>query len=255
MDDHRSAWVVRPEPKERARLRLFCAPHVGGGAMTFRAWTPAMPEDVELCALELPGRGRRLRETPFDQLRPLVESLVDAVLPELDQTYALFGHSFGALVAFELARKLRERGARAPALLCVSGAKAPHLLGGGTTHTLPDGALIAKVRRLGGTPEAVLENADLVAALLPAIRADFQALETYRYSGGRPLDCPILGLGGAADREVDRGSLAAWAELTTADFNLRMLPGDHFFVHRFHTQILDILGEALAPVRARSSEG
>jgi len=175
-----------------------------------------------------------------------VDALADSILPYLDRPYALFGHSFGALVCFELARELHNRLAPMPVLLCVSGAKAPQLLIDGTTiHMLPDTLLLDKVRQLGGTPEEVLENEELVSALLPAFRADFEVLETYIYSDATPLRCPILGLGGAADHQVDRASLRAWAEHTDAGFKLEMFPGDHFFIHRAQPQILQILGAAI----------
>jgi medium-chain acyl-[acyl-carrier-protein] hydrolase len=246
MIDPVSTWIVRPNPNEHADLRLFCVPHVGGSAMIFRTWPQDLPDYVEVCAIELPGRGRRIKEAPFSCLRSLVDALADSILPYLDRPCALFGHSFGALVCFELARELRNRLVPIPVLLCVSGAKAPQfLVDGSSIHMLPDPRLIDKVRRLGGTPEAVLENEELVSALLPALRADFEALETYVYSDATPLRCPILGLGGAADHRVDRDSLRAWAEHTIAGFKLEMFPGDHFFIHQAQPQILQTLGAAL----------
>jgi medium-chain acyl-[acyl-carrier-protein] hydrolase len=251
MIDPASAWIVRPNPNEHAGLRLFCVPHVGGSAMIFRTWPQDLPDYVEVCAIELPGRGRRIKEIPFSRLRSLVDALAGSILPYLDRPYALFGHSFGALVCFELARELRNRSAPIPVHLFVSGAKAPQLfVDGSSIHTLPDARLIDKVRRLGGTPEAVLENEELVSALLPAIRADFEALETYVYSDAPPLRFPILGLGGAADHRVDRASLLAWAKHTTAGFKLEMFPDDHFFIHEGQTQILQTLGAALERAKA-----
>lgn len=246
MIDPASSWIVRPKPKEHAGLRLFCMPYIGGSAMIYRTWPLDLPDYVEVCAIELPGRGRRIRETPFSRLRSLVEALADSILPYLDRPYALFGHSFGALVCFELARELRNRPAPIPVHLCVSGAKAPQLLtDGSSVHMLPDPDLIDQVRRLGGTPEAVLENEEFVSALLPAIRADFEMLETYSYSDEPPLRCPILGLGGAEDQLVDRASLQAWAEHTTTGFKVEMFPGDHFFIHQAQPQILQTLGAAI----------
>jgi len=245
MGDHLSNWILRPKPNESADLRLFCLPHLGGSAMIYRTWSQHLPDSVEVCAVELPGHGRRIKEVPFSQLGSLVDALVDAILPCLDRPYALFGHSFGALVCFELARELRNRLAPIPIHLCVSGAKAPQLIvDGSSIHLLPDKHLIDKFRHLGGTPETVLENKELVSALLPALRADFEILETYVYSNATPLRCPILGLGGAADNRVDRASLGAWAEHTIAGFKFKIFPGDHFFIHQAQPQILETLGEA-----------
>jgi medium-chain acyl-[acyl-carrier-protein] hydrolase len=243
MVDPSSNWILRPKPNESADLRLFCVPYVGGSAMIFRTWPQDLPDSVEVCAVELPGHGRRIKEAPISHLGSLVEALANAIMPYLDRPYALFGHSLGSLVSFELACELRNRLAPMPVLLCVSGAKAPHLLVDGTTiHMLPDTLLLDKVRRLGGTPEEVLGNEELVSALLPALRADFEVLETYVYSGATPLRCPILGLGGAADNRVDRASLRAWAEHTMAGFKLEIFPGDHFFIHQAQPQILQTLG-------------
>jgi medium-chain acyl-[acyl-carrier-protein] hydrolase len=179
MVDPSSNWIQRPKPNESADMRLFCVPYVGGSAMKFRTWPQDLPDSVEVCAVELPGHGRRIKETPISHLGSLVEALANAIMPFLDRPYALFGHSLGSLVSYELACELRNRLAPMPVLLCVSGAKAPHLLVDGTTiHMLPDTLLLDKVRRLGGTPEAVLENEELVSALLPALRTDFKVLET-----------------------------------------------------------------------------
>jgi len=214
--------------------------------MYFRTWPEDLPDHIEVCAIELPGRGRRINEIPVSDLGSIVDSLADAVMPLLDRPFALFGFSFGALVCFELARELGVRRAPAPVHLCVSGAKAPQLLvGRSSTHKLQDAQLIDEVRRIGGTPEAVLENEELIAALLPAFRADFEALETYEYSGRPPLACPILALGGARDNLVDHPSLQAWAHHTAVGFELKMFPGDHFFIQESQPQVLEIHSKAI----------
>jgi medium-chain acyl-[acyl-carrier-protein] hydrolase len=214
--------------------------------MMFRTWPQHLPDFVEVSAIELPGHGRRIQEIPYSHLRSLVVELADSILPDLDRPYALFGQSLGAIVCFELARELRSRSIPTPIHMCVSGAKAPHLLTVETSiHLLPDLGLIEHMRRLGGTPDSVLENEELVTALLPAFRADYKALETYIYSEGTPFEFPVLVLGGAQDYQVDRTSLQAWSNYTNAGFRLEMFPGDHFFIHKAQKQILQILGDDL----------
>jgi len=246
MNDPSASWIWRPKPNEQADVRLFCIPHAGGSAMIFRTWPQDLPDSVEVCAIELPGHGRRIREAPYSRMRTLVVALVEAMLPYLDRPYALFGHSFGALVCFEAARALKNHQGSSPAHLCISGAKAPQLVADGSFfHKQPDAVLIDEVRRLGGTPEAILENEEMASAMLPAIRADYEILETYAYSDAAPLSCPILGMVGAADPEIDRASLQAWAEHTTDGFKMEIFPGDHFYLDQSQARVLQILGMAL----------
>lgn len=246
MNDSAASWIWRPKPNEQAGLRLFCIPHAGGSAMVFRTWPQDLPDSVEVCGIELPGHGKRIREAPYSRLRTLVVAIVEAMRPYLDRPYALFGHSFGALVCFETARELQNPKALSPAHLCISGAKAPQLITDGTQfHRQPDARLIDEVRRLGGTPDAILENEEMVSAMLPAIRADYEILETYVYSDAAPLSCPILGMAGAADSEVDRASLQTWAEHTSDGFKMAIFPGDHFFLYQSQAQVLQTLRMAL----------
>ena len=227
-------------------MRLFCAPYIGGRALMYRNWPDGLPDDIEVCAIELPGHGRRMKEAPYTSLNLLVSDLADSILTYLDRPFAFFGHSFGALVCFEMVRELRSRSSQLPFHLCVSGAKAPQLLDDGAAiHRMADPKLIDQVRSLGGTQAGVLDDGELVAALLPSLRADFQALETYQYTETAPFDFPILALGAVADSQVDRASLQAWAQHTTVGFTLEMFPGNHFFIHQAEKSMLQIIAAAL----------
>jgi medium-chain acyl-[acyl-carrier-protein] hydrolase len=162
----------------------------------------------------------------------LVQDLAPAISPLLDKPFAFFGHSMGAMISFELTRALRRAGAPLPALLFVSGRGAPHLLDPyPQTYDLPEEEFIEELRSLNGSPREVLEHPELMKLMIPLLRADFAVCQTYVYSAEPPLDCPIIGLGGLDDHEVERHLLEPWSEHTTAAFKLRMLPGDHFFVH------------------------
>lgn len=227
-------------------MRLFCLPYAGGGAMTYRRWADSLSPSVEVCAVELPGRGMRLREKPFTRLDALVEAIAIAIRPDLDKPLALFGHSMGAIVSFELARLLRRQYGIDPVYLFVSGRRAPQIPHPKPpTYNLPEPAFLAELRRLNGTPAAVLENTELLQLILPTVRSDFEALETYRYQPEPPLDCAIAAFGGLSDAETNIQELEAWTEQTTAAFSLYMLPGDHFFLDSAQAQIVQCLTQHL----------
>lgn len=238
--------ILCPKPNPQAGLRLFCFPYAGGRASIFRTWPDSLPMTIEVCSVELPGRASRLNEPPFTRLLPLVQALADALSPHLYKPFAFFGHSLGALVSFELARQLRAQGAPAPVHLFVSGVGAPHIRNpDSAVHGLPEPQLKDKLRRLNGTPTAVLEHAELMQIMLPILRADFAIYETYAYADEPPLGCPISVFGGVQDRAVSRERLEAWRDQTSTSFSLRMLPGDHFFIHTAQSLLLRMLSQEL----------
>lgn len=239
-------WLEGRRPNPQARLRLFCFPYAGGGAMIYRRWRDELPATVEVCPVQLPGRETRLLEKPFTALRPLTEALGRAMWSQLDMPFAFFGHSMGAVIGFELARWLRRERGPSPVHLFVSGRTAPHLLDSEPpTYNLPDPEFLEDVRRLNGTPAGVLECSELVQLLLPLLRADFGVCQTYTPLPEPPLDCPITAFGGLQDDRAGRGKLEGWREHTAASFSLRMLPGDHFFVNSSRRLLLQTLSQDL----------
>lgn len=236
-------WLAYREVNPRARLRLFCFPYAGGGASAYRGWAAALPADVEVCPVQLPGRESRLREPAFDRPEPLVAALADALQPHIDLPFAFFGHSMGALLSFEITRELRRRGGPLPLHLFLSGRRAPQVAAREEDiHDLPEAEFVAKLRELNGTPEEVLQHSELMRLLVPVLRADFAVNETYVYRPGEPLDMGVSAFGGLGDAEVTRDDLAGWREQTRGAFRLRMLPGDHFFLHSAR----DLLTESVA---------
>jgi medium-chain acyl-[acyl-carrier-protein] hydrolase len=225
------AWIAFVRPNPAARLRLFCLPHAGGGAVLYRAWPDAMPPEVEVCPVQLPGRGTRLRERPLESMGPLVQELARALRPLLDRPFAVFGHSMGALVGFEWARELRRQGAPLPCHLFMAGRRAPQLADPEPrVHDAPESALVDHVRRLGATPREVLEDPDLMRLLLPALRADLAVCETYAYEDEPPLSCPISALLGREDGHAPPADAEAWRAQTAGPFRMETFPGGHFFV-------------------------
>jgi medium-chain acyl-[acyl-carrier-protein] hydrolase len=245
-------WLIR-RPSQSARLRLFCFPYAGGSALTFRAWGSGLPPDVEVCAVQLPGHGTRMKEQPFARLGPLVRDAAAALRPHLNEPFAFFGHSMGALVAFEVARLLRKEHRLAPRQLFVSGARAPQLdRTEPTTYDLPDSELLEDLRNLNGTPKEVLEEPELMRMLLPILRADFAVCQTYEYAYDLPLECPVTAFGGTVDTAVSRESLEAWRAQTTSDFSFHLLPGDHFFLNVEQALLLRLLTRELRRLTERN---
>ncbi|MEC4818144.1 MAG: thioesterase II family protein [Scytonema sp. PMC 1069.18] len=241
-----NSCVTCPKPNSQASLRLFCFPYAGGSSLVFRSWSNSLPSFVEVCPIELPGRGTQMRTAPFSQMEPLVKSIASALLPYLDKPFAFFGHSMGTLVSFELTRLLRQQNEISPVHLFVSGRRAPQIPDPKPPiHALPEPEFIEELRRLNGTPEAVLENAELMQLLLPILRADFTVLETYVYTHQPPLDCPITVFGGLQDQEANPDELEAWREHTSASFSLHMFPGDHFFINSDRLLLMEVLSKKL----------
>lgn len=224
--------VFRRRINHAAKARLFCFPYAGGSSAIFYRWHEYMSPAVEVCSIQLPGREGRFTMPPYTSMQPLVEAAARALLPFLDKPYVLFGHSFGALVAFELARYLHDQDMQRPMSLLVSAAGAPHV--GRMTdrlHTLPDDELIRQLCLLQGTRQGILQQPEVVQLLLPTIRADLQVFETYAYKDVPPLFCPIAVFGGLDDKRIEPSGLENWRHHTRRGFSLTMLPGDHFFIH------------------------
>lgn len=201
---------------------------------------------IEVCPVQLPGREQRHHEQPYSRISALVGALADVLGPYLDRPFALFGHSMGALVAYELARQLRREGRPGPAHLAVSAMRAPQLPDPEPPlHWLPDARLVERLRTINGTPPAMLDDPETLALYLPALRADLALVETYVHASEPPLDCPITAFGGDADATVPPDALAAWESRTQAGFALETLPGDHFFVNQSRTELLAALTRSL----------
>jgi surfactin synthase thioesterase subunit len=241
---HTYPWVVSSKP--RPRLRLFCLPYAGGGASLFRLWADKLPEDVEVCPVFLPGRERRMQEPPFKRLRPLVEALEQALQPFIDVPFAFFGHSMGALISFELTRHLRRSKWPGPVHLFAASFRAPQLPDRNTPlHNLSDAAFIDMLSRIGGTPQSILEHAELMKMILPIMRADFELCETYEYASESPFDCSITAIGGQEDTLVSVQELEAWHVQTRSSFGLSLFPGDHFFLQNQQDKLLQALAREL----------
>lgn len=244
-----NSWITCPI-SDFTKLRLFCFPYAGGRASIFRSWSASLTPYIEVCPIELPGRGNRLTECPFTRLESLIQSLVPTLLLYLDRPFAFFGHSMGGLISFELAHLLYKNYGLMPSNLFISGRCAPQVSASKPPiHNLPKPEFLNELRNLNGTPEAVLENAELMELLLPSLRADFTVIETYVYTHKPRLNCPITALGGLQDPEVSCDDLEAWREQTNANFLMQMFEGNHFFIHSAQLTLLRFLSQELELVQ------
>jgi medium-chain acyl-[acyl-carrier-protein] hydrolase len=234
-------WISRLRPNTRVSLRLFCFPYAGGGTAPYRPWADALPRTVEVCPVQLPGREMRINQAAFSNIFALVDELVPNIIPLLDKPFALFGHSMGALVAFELARRLMRDHNPLPECLFVSARVAPSVqLKSAPINNLPDDELIREIVQLNGTDKNVLEQTELMKLVLPTLRADLALHEEYRYEEGPLLECPIVAFGGLQDLKIGAEDLDAWRNHTSGSFTKRMLAGDHFFISAPQSSFLNL---------------
>ena len=240
-----SPWLTSSSLQSDATVRLFCFPYAGGSALVFRPWLTELPNNVDVCPVELPGRGSRFSESLCTQWPLLIQTCAQALLPYLDKPFALFGHSFGALLSFELAHILTQVYGKKPVHLFASGRQAPHLPDPSPMHGLSDTLLLQRLNQLNGTPQTVLDNPELLQLLLPVLRADLTLDEVYRYTRTSKLTCPITVLSGLQDPETSKADLCGWREHTTGSFSLNFFPGDHFFIHTAQTAVLKTLTQGL----------
>lgn len=250
-----NGWAVYPSRNANARLRLFCFPYAGGGATVYTAWPRGLPPEVEVVAVQPPGREARITEKAYGNLAELVEAMHPQLLPHLkEKPFAFYGHSNGGLMAYELTRTLRRTGGPMPRHLFIGGRPAPGMADNEEMiHALPHDQFLAALRRFAGTPEEILQNAEIMELIEPVLRADFSLGETYRWTPEPPLDLPISAYGGEQDREVSRAQVEGWREQTTAGFRFRMFPGDHFFLNGDRAMVLQEISRELRPLLASLS--
>ncbi len=240
-------WITCPAPNPTARLRLFCLPFAGGGASVFRSWARALPPTIEVCPIQLPGRENRLRESAHTDILALAELLAARIKPYAQSPFAIYGHSMGALLAFELARALQREGAAPPLALFLSAHCAAHLAPRRPPLCdLPDAELIEALRRLGGLQEEVIQEQELLDILLPTLRADLTLCDRYRYAAGAPLACPLHLYAGRDDLEVRPEDMEPWGEHSSRGASLQVFAGGHFFLRSAADPLLQAIARAAA---------
>ncbi|MFE7564469.1 thioesterase II family protein [Kitasatospora sp. NPDC057500] len=228
--DLEDRWLRRFHRAEQARVRLVCLPHAGGSASYFFPLSHRLAPEAEVLAVQYPGRQDRHTEPLFGDLGEAADRIAEALLLWNDLPVALFGHSMGATIGFEVARRLEAAGT-VPVALFASGRRAPSRVRDEGIHRLADREFLAEMVSLGGASEVLLKDPEMLRLYLPVVRGDYRTAETYRYQEGPALTCPVVGLTGDRDKQAEIENVAAWAEHTTGPFELEVFPGGHFYLN------------------------
>ncbi|CDM92286.1 Thioesterase (modular protein) [Xenorhabdus bovienii] len=244
----RNKLFIIPEPANSPRLRIFCFPYAGGSAKTYLDWAEHFTDNIEIVAVQPPGRTTRLDEAPYEDLYSLVDELMAHAEFITKIPYAFIGHSLGCRVAFELACKLQSCGYPVPVHFFVSGCTAPHLRHNfPDTHDLPHDEFIRELRKMNGATDEVLLNSELMDFLLPVLKADFKMAETYQAKRCL-LKSPITVLSGDSDPDIKPIELYAWSELSSESLTVQYIPGDHFFIDQNKEKVIEVMLALLSQI-------
>lgn len=236
------AWVSRFHSGPPGRPRLVCLPHAGGSASFYFPVSAALHPGIEVLAVQYPGRQNRRLEEPVRDIHTLADLVAGALRPWSAQPLAFFGHSMGAVVAYEVALRLQQaQGAATPAMVFVSGRRAPSTRREETVHQRDDDGLVRELRRLAGTEAELLADQEVLRMILPALRADYEAIETYAPRSEEQLTCPVTALVGDSDPRVTLSEAQSWQRHTTGEFEMRTFSGGHFYLTTHQDEIIAML--------------
>ena len=239
-------WLIPPPAAAGASIALFCFPSAGSGAASYRLWPARLSPVVDVYRVQPPGRETRFREALIRSMEDYVNSILPELLPLLDRPFAFFGHSMGSLVAFHVARRIRDETGQLPAHLMVSAFRSPQAPPMKRLHELADGDFVRELRETyDGIPDQLLGEPEVLSLMLPIIRADLTVAASHEYVAAAPLGCPITAFGGLSDRWVDEQQLAEWAIQTSSAFRLRMFPGNHYYLSTAADALLEEIRVAL----------
>lgn len=244
-DGNEEMWLRRFPTHPQIDVRLVCFPHAGGSASYYFALSQALNRELEVVAIQYPGRQERRREPLIDSISELSDRIFDVLSAEHHDRTAFFGHSMGAVVAFEVAQRFRRKLGTGPEWLFVSGRRAPSRHRPGTVHLCDDAGLVAELRTVGGTDPSFLADDELRQVILPVARNDFKAVETYTWTSGPPLDCPVTAFVGDHDPQTTVTDAAAWSGHTTGAFDLKVFPGGHFFLDTHRDAVARTIATAI----------
>jgi pyochelin biosynthesis protein PchC len=238
-------WIRRYRPAPDSPVQLVCFPHAGGSASFFFPVAKALAPAIDVAAVQYPGRQDRRSEPNIDNIPDLADAIFPAVRPLADRPLAFFGHSMGAVLAYEVALRLERDGAPPPTLMYASGRRAPSRYRDESVHTRDDAGIVAELRKLSGTDADLLGDPETLEMILPAVRADYTAVETYRHTPDLTVSCPIVAIIGDSDPRVTAEEAKAWGEHTTGPFDLRTLPGGHFYLVDQAPEVIRLIADDL----------
>jgi len=232
-------WITCPEARPEARFRLFCLPFAGGGASIYRNWSGGLGPDVEVCAIQLPGRENRISDPAISALRPLSETVAHQLALHTSKPYFFYGHSMGGLLAFEILRCFQEQGYALPLTAFIGAHRAPHLPQRRPSFTgMHDSEFIKNISAFGGFEPEILANRELLDFLLPTLRADFEVCDGYQYESSSPLECPLVAFSGINDPEVPPADMDPWSEHSAYALRHVSLSAGHFFLKTHRDELL-----------------
>lgn len=240
-----NVWIGN-QVTDGARVRLFCFPFAGGGALAYRPWMTQFPSDIDVVPVALPGREQRFGDPAIDDIATMIEAVSAGLKPVIDRPFAFFGYSMGALIAHHLTCHLHQTGMATPMHLFVAARRGPKIAGHrAPLHPLSSDEFWQGIANYGGTPAEILENVEYRALFEPSLRADFKLSETAVSTGLPRVSCPITAFGGADDPNPLPVELDDWAEATTGNFTKHILPGGHFFLRDAGDDIIRVVTHAL----------
>ncbi|MEV4824671.1 alpha/beta fold hydrolase [Micromonospora sp. NPDC049274] len=246
---HTGLWLRGFHPAPQAPARLVCFPHAGGSASFFFPVSKTLSPELEVLAVQYPGRQDRRHEPAAENIGELADRITEQLRPLPDKPVAFFGHSMGAVVAFEVARRL-EGGGVSPLVLFASGRRAPSAVREESMHTAGDADFVAEIKRLSGTDTRMLGDDEVLRMILPSLRSDYRAIETYRCAPGASVRCPIDVLIGNADPHVTQTEAASWREHTTGRCDIRVYAGGHFYLNDHAVAVTDRIARRISALRA-----
>lgn len=235
-----SSWFVRPVKRLHAKINLFCLPYAGGSARIYQSWSEYLPEFVEVVAIELPGRGRRMQEPAFDSMKALVQELSGALHSQIEKPYVVLGHSMGSRIGLNALYELHRSGCPLPLHFIASGSAPPHITKERKKiHKLSDDELIKELQSYDGTPEEVINNKELMEIYLPLLRADFAVAEEESTPNLSQLNCNATVFGGTNDSNVSKEDCLAWQEYFSPPIEVSIFEGGHFFIESARNEVIE----------------
>lgn len=242
-------WLPKTHSEGQNRTQVFCFPHAGGGSAIYHRWEKLLPRHLGVVPIKLPGRESRFNETSHDNIETLIAAMAPEIVDAMHEPFALYGHSMGGLIAYELAQHLRKQYAKSPRALFVSASRSPdRFKENQTLHRLPDEEMIRSlVRDFGRGGEVSAAELDMMRMMSDTIRADLKLLETYEHATQDPLPCPIIGIAATEDHKVTVSDVNGWRAFTTERFTMRTMPGHHFFLREQEKAITELIASRLPP--------
>lgn len=240
MEYTENKWFLK-QPQNSDEIRMFCFPYAGAGGSIFKNWSFSTHKNVGVYPIQYPGRENRLFEPPINNMDVLISEICKQIKNYLDRPYILFGHSLGAKVAFHVAVEMQKSYCCAPGYLVVAGAQAPHIPETNPIYNLNDDYIINELRRLGGTPDKILDNKDIMKIFLPTIRADYTLSDNFIYEEKYILECPILAIAGKDDSEASENEVYEWKNYTKTSYTYKAISGGHFFISTHESELLELI--------------